>query len=325
MPDIEPSPSTASPAATTPDTGAIAPPVAAAPLDSPPAPPPAASEPAAAAAPPAKDVTASPTDTQGVWPDNWREIKANGDAKLLKRLQRYASPSAAIDALFAAQNRISSGELKSQLKPDATPEEKAAWRAENNIPESPDKYDTTLKDGLIFKEADKSMVDGFLKVAHDRNMRQEDVTEVLSWWGNEKQLAEQAAAEQAHEARISAEVALRQEFGPEYNRNINIANNFLASIPGEARKRIVTAKTADGLHLGNDPDFIRWAVQQARIIDPVGVVVPGASGNAAVAIDVEMEGIRKLMGDHQSEYWKGPTAPRMQARYAELLRAKASM
>ena len=94
-------------------------------------------------------------------PNHWNDVPTYD--KKLKKLGRYASPQAALDALFNAQARISSGELKAPLKEDATPEEKAAWRAENNIPETPDKYELKLSDGLIVGDADKPLVDDFLK------------------------------------------------------------------------------------------------------------------------------------------------------------------
>ncbi|NDH07803.1 hypothetical protein EBX93_18130, partial [bacterium] len=121
---------------------------------------------------------------------------------------------------------------------EATPEEKAAWRTENGIPESPDKYDLTLKDGLVLKSGDKEVVDGFLKVAHERNMRQEDVTETLNWWADHQAQTEQAAAARDHEARMASEVELRQEYGPEYQRNMKIANDVLATAPGDVKERL---------------------------------------------------------------------------------------
>ena len=69
-------------------------------------------------------------NTEAAWPQDWRDQLAGGDEKLVKRAQRYASPRDVWNALVAAQNRISSGELKSVLPKDAKPEEIAAWRTE---------------------------------------------------------------------------------------------------------------------------------------------------------------------------------------------------
>jgi len=104
-----------------------------------------------------------PTDA---WGDDWRQNYADGDEKMAKRLERYSSPKNALDALVAAQNKISSGEMQTTLKADATDEERADWRETNGVPATPDGYEVNLFDGLVVGEADKPMVDSFLESAH---------------------------------------------------------------------------------------------------------------------------------------------------------------
>src|SRR3972149_123122 len=52
-----------------------------------------------------------------------KDPAAFDEKKVLGRLERYASPSAALDALFQLQDRISRGEMRSALPKDAKPEE----------------------------------------------------------------------------------------------------------------------------------------------------------------------------------------------------------
>ena len=94
--------------------------VAKAPAEAPKAAPEAKAAPDKVVAPDkAAEVKVEPT----AWGEDWRDKVAKGDAKKLSRLGRYASPEAVVDALIAAQNRISSGDLKPTLKKDATPEQ----------------------------------------------------------------------------------------------------------------------------------------------------------------------------------------------------------
>jgi hypothetical protein len=256
------------------------------------------------------------TDPVGDWPADWREKYAAGDEKALKRLGRYASPKAALDALFNAQNRITSGELKTALKPDATPEEKAAWRVENGIPDEPGKYELTLKDGMVLREGDKPVVDAFLKVAHDRNMRQEDVTEVLSWWAGEQEQQAQAALARDAEVKMKTEDDLRAEYGPEFRRNLKIAHD---TVPDAVREELFAARMPDGTPVGSNPAVVRWLVQLGRELNPISTVVPGSGTNAIQALESELGSLRTMMGDRKSEYWKGPNAAKHQNRYRELV------
>src|ERR1700758_5352632 len=107
-----------------------------------PAPVPAAGD-AAAAADAGKGGNGA-SDAQGFWPADWRERVAGEDPRGRERLGRYASPADVAKALIAAQNKISSGELKPALGKNASAEEVAQWRKAHGIPEVPDKYDLDL-------------------------------------------------------------------------------------------------------------------------------------------------------------------------------------
>ena len=79
--------------------------------------------------------------------DNWAELRtkfAKGDEKLEKRLARYSSVESALEAMLAAQDKIAKGEHKTPLGDNPTPEELAAYREANGIPESADKYEVAL-------------------------------------------------------------------------------------------------------------------------------------------------------------------------------------
>lgn len=83
--------------------------------------------PAADAAPAASGtlLTSEPADKPVIapadWPEDWRSKVAGEDAKELARLQRMGSPADVWKAYRALEAKISSGQLKQGLKPDATP------------------------------------------------------------------------------------------------------------------------------------------------------------------------------------------------------------
>lgn len=263
--------------------------------------------------------SASESATDGDWPADWRQ-KYSTDPKILKRLERYASPKAALDALFAAQAKISSGGLKSALKPDATPEELAAWREENGIPATPADYEIELGDGMVFGEADKPVLDEFLAVAHEANLHPSQVNKALNWFmrRRESELTEQEARDRENQFRAIEE--LRAEYGPEYKVNIKLA---LEVIPENIRDVFLGGRLADGTKIGDNPDVIRWLSGMARELNPIASVVPGSGMNADKAMEAEINSIKAMMGDRNSEYWKGPKAAQLQARYRELLAAQA--
>lgn len=259
-------------------------------------------------------------DVKPTWPDDWRQVAAEGDEKALKRFERYTSPADALKALIQAQNRISAGIKPTPLEKDASPEQIAQWRQENGIPDSPTGYDTALPDGLVLGEADKPIVDGFLKTAHDANLRPEQVKGVLGWYYTAQEEAEASRAQLEASQRQEAEESLRAEWGAQYRLNLNIAASLLDSAPSGIKEGILGARLADGTPLGNNPEVLRWFASMARELNPVATVVPGAGANAVSAIDDEISAIEKRMQTDRTAYFKDEKA---QVRYRELISARS--
>jgi hypothetical protein len=325
-PQAAPSPATPPPEAP-PSTPPAAPPPA-----SPPAAPPAAAPPAVITNdPPAGDPPAEPPSD---FPADWRLKYAGGDEKKAKLLDRYASPAAVVDALADVRLKISKGELKNATKlPDnPTDEQLKGWREENGIPESHDKYDLTLPDGLVIGDADKPRVDKFTKAMHVANSPPGAVKAALAAYYSlvADQDEERSIADGTN--RKGAEDTLRQEWGPDYRVNVTLFKEALDGLPGGLGERLLTARDASGRLLGADPDFISHFVALRRESNPLSTVLPGSGSTGLQALETEKAAIKKAMGDSNSEYWKGEkitkngrTDTKMAIRYGELLEAEERM
>jgi hypothetical protein len=260
--------------------------------------------------------------------DDWATIRtriAKGDEKLEKRLARYTSVDSMAEALIAAQNKIASGTMKSALPKDATPEQLAEWRTENGIPAKAEDYDTKLPDGLVIGEADKPVVDDFLKNALDANLSPEQVKSSLAWYFKEQEKQIEARNQLDYNAKETGEEALREVWGPETKLNKSLIKGLLETAPGSVPDLLAGARLADGTPLGSHPDTLRWLADLARQVNPVATVVPGSGTNAAAAIETELAGLTKMMGDKTSDYWKGPLAEKNQARYRDLITVQEKM
>lgn len=275
-----------------------------------------------------KTTTTAATDKQPVqtWPDDWRDQLVGNDEKLLKRMQRYASPRDVANALIAAQNRISSGELRSALKPNATPEEAAAWRAENGIPDAPEKYDLKMPNGIVFGEEDKPFVDSFLKSAHAANFHPDQVKAALAWYHQDRETQIEAMAAKDAQQRDATRDELVAEWGVnDFKRNSNQIMSLLDTAPTGVKEILMAARGPDEGALFNNPNVLRFFDSLARQINPVATVVPGVTGNIGTAIGDEIQKYEKMMGNKNSEYWKGANAEKNQARYRELVSARERM
>lgn len=255
---------------------------------------------------------------------DWRKDIAGENADWMKTLERFASPKAMFESYQAIRAKMSSGELR-DVKPypdKGTPEEQAAWRAGQGIPDKPESYSEHLKD-IKVQDADKPFIDGFLKAAHAANLTPSQAKATLSWlFGNDE--AEAQAQQQADKDVANKTVdALRAEWGPEYRTNMNGISALLDTAPAGVKAKIGNARLADGTPVMSDPDTLRFLTGLYRQINPVSTVVP-AGDDAAMAksIDDELNGIKDVMRKDRPKYNRDE---KMQKRYRELLDAKAKM
>ena len=259
------------------------------------------------------------------WGDGWRDQIAGGDAKILQRLGRFATPEDMWRSYTALEARMSSGEIKSGKPKDATPEQLTQWRKENGIPEKPADYDLKFDNGLVIGEEDKPVIDAFIEVAHKNDLPPSAVKEAVAWYyaAAEKQTEDRAAADL--KAAQETTDTLRAKFGNEYRPNINAMHSLLDLAPAGLKDSLLHGRLADGTPIGSAPAAIEWLVGLARQLNPVGTVVPAGTVNPGQAIEAEISKYESMLGNRNSEYWKGDKAQWHQNRYKELIEAKTAM
>ena len=240
---------------------------------------------------------------------------------MLARLERYASPEAAMQALIAAQNRIAAGELKPVLGKNATPEQLKEYREALGIPETPEKYDFGKDfsvDGM-----DPKLLGIVLKGAHDTNQTPEQIKASLKAWNQISQEVSAAQVEKDGVAQKGSEDALREEWGPEYRRNINLVHGLLdGAVTPNLKDKLLGGRLADGTPIGSSPDVLKMLVGLALVQNPAGVVVSGSDANPIKGVEDEIGKIEKTMREDRNSYNRNE---KMQARYRDLLDAREKM
>lgn len=291
-----------------------------------PAVPPIAAAPAAVApntdtaVPPPQDTTkpAGPT-----FPSTWRADIAGGDEKVVKALERFATPQDLTKSYLEAQAKIRSGELAKPLPKDATPEQVAEWRKGNGIPEKPEGYREKLPNGLVIGEDDVPIIDKVLAgPLHKHGIRPEAVHEVIQEYY--KFQDEQVQAQQAADAQAKPvlETKLREAWGNDFQANANIYQSFIAGAPEGVREALTTARDNEGNFILYRPEVVSWLVQQAREINPAAHITPAGNDGSVQSIQGEIDGIEKFMRTNRTEYNKDEAK---QARLRQLYEARIKL
>jgi len=256
------------------------------------------------------EVVEETTSTDQGWSESWRQDWAGDDQGKLDRLSRYTSPNAAFDALMSAQQKISSGDFKKveDFPSEGTEKEQAAWRADNGIPESAEKYefeDETLKN-----------------VAFENNLKPEVAQVALDWATARQKAADDAIDESDAKDTETTEDLLRSEWGNEYRVNMNKIHGLLDGAQEGIKDNLMGARLGDGTMLGSSPDALKFLADLALIQNPTTTLVP-AGGDLHGALTDEMKDLETMMRNKTGPYWKGPKSEGHQERYRELINATA--
>lgn len=136
--------------------------------------------------------------------------------QLINQLKRSKSMDDAVVSGILAQEKLRAGDHK-RPPTDGAPEEVAAWRKDNEIPETADKYDIPAIAGHTWTDKDQPLIDGFKPVAHDLSLSQSQVNKLVEWQVKEQQRAAEQMNEDLRKADAEDREAcydqIRTEFG----------------------------------------------------------------------------------------------------------------
>lgn len=255
-------------------------------------------------------------ETSPTWPQDWREKLAGDNEKFLKQLQRFQDPSALGKSYLAAQQRISSGELKKVLPENPTEEQIAEYRKENGIPEKAADYLKDLPDGLVLGESDTPIVEDFAERMLQLNAPKEVVHEAAKWYNDFREQQIDARHEQDNTQREETEETLRAEWGNEFKPTLNNVQALLSStFDEETASAFLNARAPDGTALLNMPGVMKGLAQIAREMNPM-ISLPGGTGDVKQSIDDRIADIEKMMREDRKAYNKDQ---KVQEEYRNLL------
>lgn len=244
---------------------------------------------------------ADTTTAKGYWPSDWQKHIAGADEKELKQLARYTTPAEVWKKARALEQRMSSGELKPTLPKDAKPEELAAWRKDNGIPEKPEGYE--LKD-MTIPETDKDLVNTFLANAHANNFTPEQAkSAVKSYYDIQTKNAE-AMQVRDEQQRTTTLDALNAEWGRDFRRNVGMVEGLLSKFPESVRDALKSARLPDGTALFNNPDALKGFASLALEMNPAGIYTPAGGGDLSKTAIDEYKDIQKNMREDRTAYNK---------------------
>jgi len=264
------------------------------------------------------DTTETDEGSAEWYAEDWRQRMAGDDEKALNQLGRYKTPADVWNKARALEQRITSGELKdtSPFPSEGTEDEKAAWRAANNVPEAYDKYD--LKQDL--DDDGRAVLEGFLQHAHANNYSTDMVSGMVDYFISKYEGDVNKATEADGERKKATEDALRAEWAGDYRGHMNRIEGLLDMVGEGKGTDVLEARMADGTMLRDSPEAMNFLLEAAIAINPATTLTPSGDMGSIDSIEDEMSDIKGKMGT--KAYINNP---KLQERYRTLLDAKMKM
>lgn len=187
---------------------------------------------------------------------SWRDgIK---DEKVLSFAKTFRTPAEMAEKAFGLRQKVSTAIVKPGK--DAGDDEKAAYRKAMGIPDDAAGYSEVLSEELRSNEAGKDSRESFFKAAHEAEMSAAQVKSVLDWYIAEVEKSSGAVVQAAEKKAQAAIDEMKQEEGPEFDKNTQLAFRTFDAFGGDGLKEFLETKEIDGIPLGNHPALRKWAI-----------------------------------------------------------------
>lgn len=244
------------------------------------------------------------------WPEDWRNQMVNGVEeadKALNVLNRYQSPADVAKALLATRQRVSTGEYKRQLPPDASEDQVKEWRTEQGLPEDPSGYEIPLGDGIEMEKLNdnqKSVYQGWQKLFHDTNATPDQAKTYANYMNDIVIAQQEALADHDAQSMEAQEDALRTDWGGEFRTNIKMNVAYLNNALGEeGAKALLDGRMADGTSIKHSVEIAKMLNDAARGAGLTSSYEGGEVMNGSSLMDKKAE-IEALMSTDLGAYKK---------------------
>ncbi len=248
----------------------------------------------------------------------FREQLAGGDAGLLKQLERHKSIESISKSFKEARNAAKNAGKPLTLGEKATPEEVKAYRDAMGIPEEAKDYPVSFREGFKASESDVAILDSFKAYLHDKNADPRAASAALEWY--QDFATEQRQALDGNLAKVAKETqaTLRNEWGGEYDGNINAAAELMTSHLGEEGfGAMMGLRLMDGSRLQDNVAFVKMMAQLGSDYYGGTSIVNGDVETTAKTVQQQIDDLLKLRNEDPTKYFGDEVQSKITRLYAQ--------
>ena len=213
--------------------------------------------------------------------------------KTEKSLQNFNDMESFVKSYLHAQKLVGMDKIPVPNK-YATDEDWKEVFKKLGAPETPDQYKYSFKEG----EIDPQSLKGFNEAAHKLGLLPKQAEGLIKFYNDLNQNAVQTEQAQANTARTEAEITLKKEFGPEFNKRLDQAKRLAHSTLGQEFLNNTILK--DGSRLGDNVALVKAFSQLADKLSE-DEIVQGEGQGYQTASEIQRE--IDTLTEEGSAYW----------------------
>ena len=238
----------------------------------------------------AKADTPAPQPTQSTWKESISEVYRNDP-----NIEKFTEIDALAKSYINATRMIGQDKMIVPNKNFTEDQWEEAY-IKMGRPESFDKYTLDTKSDVV--PLDEQAIKNFQEQSFKLGLNNEQANGILNFYKNNMEAADKQAKVDAETTQVQAQQLLRQEWGREYDTNINKAKSLAnANLAPE----VLELQLSDGSRLGDNVDVIKGFAKIANMLSE-DKILSTESENMDKSEDIQTE-IDQIMNDKNGPYW----------------------
>ena len=233
---------------------------------------------------------AQPQPTQSTWKESISEVYRNDP-----NIEKFTEIDALAKSYINATRMIGQDKMIVPNKNFTEDQWEEAY-IKMGRPESFDKYTLDTKSDVV--PLDEQAIKNFQEQSFKLGLNNEQANGILNFYKNNMEAADKQAKVDAETSQAQAQQLLRQEWGREYDTNINKAKSLAnANLAPE----VLELQLSDGSRLGDNVDVIKGFAKIANMLSE-DKILSTESENMDKSEDIQTE-IDQIMNDKNGPYW----------------------
>ena len=234
--------------------------------------------------------------SDGTLTSDWlSRLNVSDEIKADKNLQGITDINQLAEQFSNAQKLIGKKTINKIPGQDATEEERQSFFRELGVPDNPEKYELNTESVPEGAELDENLLNNFKDTAHKLNMTPDQAQGLMDWFHQQTGQSLQEAQQQNEQQKQEAMQALKQEWGRDFDKNLQVANKLV--------DKYELSGILDQEKLSNSPDLAKALNQIAKDMgEDQNINTPKGSGISAQDAKAKAD---EIMGDASHPYWNG--------------------